>query len=209
VPALTMCALQMLLLPLIGGNAPLDRPLPVPGTDDLLQYDDGSAYWLSWSGLYRGTWFDVDEFLPGYSGFLLDNLEYWFYHHASYPWDTASFYSELYDGDAAAPAILLNQTSVTAVHYAPCYAMYYPPEQTEADFWGLVNTEMSAGGWPSILGDNTPNPHDHSFYSEDFVAWTPWAIQGPTANDFFIRANGIAGHPDLDQTTWGSIKTLF
>jgi len=192
---------------LIGGNAPLDRPLPVPATDDLLQYDDGSAWWLSWSGLYRGTWFNTTDFYPPATGFWVEYLEYWFYHHSSYPWDAASFSAELYNGGSSAPVTQLDQTSVTALHYAPCFANYSSPIWAEANFWGVVNTEMSSGGWPSILGDNSPDFADHSFFSDDFIVWEPWVIQGPTANDYFIRANG--GTWDLDQTTWGSIKALF
>jgi hypothetical protein len=189
-----------------GGGLMLDRPLYIPGTDDLLQYDDGTANWLTWGGLYRGVWFDIDDFSPGGSA-ELDNLEYWFFHHASYPWDTASFYSELYTGDASAPATMLNQTSVTAVHYQPVYASYASPIDVGNEFWGLVNTEMSAGGWPSILGDNTPQTVDHSFFSDDFIVWEPWVIQGPTANDYFVRANcPVVG---LQIETWAGIKYLW
>jgi hypothetical protein len=188
----------MLLLPLIGGNAPLDRPLHVPGTDELYQYDDGSAYWLSWDGLYRGVWFHVSDFVPGAPGGCLYQMEYWFYHHSSYPWDTASFYAELYNGDAGSPVTQLDQTSLTAGHFAPCYVDYAGGITVGPDFWGLINTEMSAGGWPSLLGDNTPNPtgNDHSFYSDDFIVWIPWVPED---------SGGIG----LEQETWGSVKVLY
>lgn len=191
-PALTMCALQILLLLLSGENAPLDRPLPVPGTDELYQYDDGTAYWISWAGLYRSVWFNTLDFGP-WSDVYLNNLEFWFYHHASYPWDTASFYAELYNGDAAAPVTQLDQTSIMAVHYAPCYANYGSPIMTGQNFWSVENTEMSSGGWPSILGDNSPNPVDHSFYSDDFIVWIPW----------------VPGGIGLEQETWASVKALY
>jgi hypothetical protein len=205
VPALTVCALQILLLQLLAGNAPLDRRLPIYDTEDL-QYDDGTANWLSWAGLYRGTWFNLDDFAPGWPGDYFAYLQYWFYHHSSYPWDTASFYAELYNGDSSAPVTQLNQTSVVALHYAPCYANFSPLIYVDQNFWALINTEMSAGGWPSILGDNTPNPVSHSFFSDDFIAWEPWVIGGSTANDFFVRAGVVVR---LDETTWGAIKTLF
>jgi hypothetical protein len=203
-----MCALQILLLPLLAGNAPLDRPLSVEGADDLFyQYDDGTANWLTWGGLYRGTWFNLEDFEPGLPGVTLGYLEFWFFHHASYPWDVSSFYSELYEGDAVAPATQLNQTSVTAIHYSSVHASYsWPGIEVGQNFWGLVNSEMSAGGWPSILGDNTPNPVSHSFFSDDFIVWEPWIISGATANDYFLRAGQYIG---LDETTWGSIKTMF
>jgi hypothetical protein len=206
VPALTMCALQILLLPLLAGDAPLDRPLPIEGEWIIFQYDDGTANWLIWSGLYRGTWFNVQDFYPGAPGANVDYLEFWFYHHASYPWDVSSFYAELYDGDAAGPTTQLNQTSVTATHYSPVHGHFGSTITVDQNFWGLVNTEMSAGGWPSILGDNTPNPTSHSFFSDDFIAWEPWIIGGATANDYFLRVGEYFG---LHESTWGSIKTLF
>jgi hypothetical protein len=193
---------------LSAGSVQLDRPLPIGGTDDLFQYDDGTANWLTWGGLYRGVWFNLDDFSPGAPGANLIWLEFWFFHHASYPWDVSSFYAELYDGDAAAPTTQLDQTSVTAIHYSPVHATYFPPITVEQNFWGIVNTGMSAGGWPSILGDNTPNPASHSFFSDDFIVWEPWIISGATANDYFLRACENY-FPGLNESTWGSIKTLF
>jgi hypothetical protein len=201
-----LLVLAILATAAFAGNVRLDRPLPVSGTDDLFQYDDGTANWLTWGGLYRGTWFNLQDFVPGAPGGQLNNLEYWFFHHASYPWDVSSFYAELYDGDAAAPVTQLNQTSVVATHYSPVYATYGTPIAVGADFWGLINTEMSAGGWPSVLGDNTPNPTSHSFFSDDFIVWEPWVIAGATANDYFVRSTGTIG---LDQSTWGAIKGLY
>jgi len=204
-----LLVLAVLATVVFAGNLRLDRPLPVSGTDDLLQYDDGSAFWLTWGGLYRGTWFNVVDFLSSGTGASLTNLEFWFYHHASYPWDTASFYADLYNGDAAAPVTQLDETSVTAVHYSPVYANYGSAITTEANFWGLVNSSMSAGGWPAILGDNSANPTSHSFFSDDFIVWEPWVLSGATANDYFVRANGTILTGALEQSTWGSIKTLY
>ena len=57
----------LLLLPLctLSSSYELDHPLPITGSDGGFQYDDGTAYWLTWSGLYRATWFDADDFVPG------------------------------------------------------------------------------------------------------------------------------------------------
>jgi hypothetical protein len=118
----------------------------------------------------------------------LGGLEFWFYHHSCYPWDISSFSAELWNGHYSGPADLLEQTSVTAVHYAPCHADYSPTVWCEQNFWGLVNSRMSSGGWPALLGDNTPNPASHSFFSYDFLVWELWIIGGATANDYFIRA---------------------
>jgi hypothetical protein len=125
------------------------------GSDVVLQYDDGTAGWLTWGGLYRGVWFNAEDFAPGSQGFLLEFSEYWFYHHSSCPWDTDEFYAEIWSGDQnTGPGNLLDTQVATAVHYSPTHVSHYPPLViTEPDWWQLVNTEMSAGGWPSTLGD--------------------------------------------------------
>jgi hypothetical protein len=189
------------------GSFRLEAPVIVGGTDEILSYDDGTANWLTWGGLYRGVWFDTADF-GGSWPFPAGYLEFWFYHHASYPWDTASFYAELWNGDANGPAEQLDQTSMVATHYAPVHANYSPVIWTDPDFWGLVNTSMSSGGWPAILGDNTPQTPSHSFYSDDFIIWEPWIIGGAaTANDYFVRAS--SGPGALETETWGSIKGLY
>jgi hypothetical protein len=195
VPALTMCALQILLLPLTAGNAQLDRPLPAASTDGLLQYDDGTMAWLCLGDC--GVWFDTQDFASGSTGGLIGQLEFWFYHHASYPWPSSSFYAELYNGDEAGPVALLDQTSVTASHFAPCYASYSPMIAVEQNFWGIVNTDMGGYG-PTCIIDNTPNftGSPHSIMNGDWID-----------NDLFIRAS--LPNLGLAETTWGSIKTLF
>lgn len=190
----------------VGADHPLDSPLPVSFSGGELCYDDGTAYWLSSTGTYKGTWFDVDDFIPGSPGWTATYSELWFYHHSSYPWDTSSFHCELWDGGISSPSVLLDETTLTAIHYGPSIASYSPMIFTEPKFWIIINTEMSTGGWPSVLGDNTPNSSDHSFYSDDFEVWVPWVIQGPTTNDYIIRSGEWLG---LKATTWGSIKTLF
>ncbi len=190
------------------GGVRLDSPVYCGGTDDLLQYDDGSAHWLTWGGLYRGTWYDTEDFLPGSTGLDCEYTEYWFFHHSSYPWDTSSFYAELWNGGSSAPMTQLDQTMVTAAHYAPVQASYSPTIETEQDFWALINTEMSAGGWPAVLGDNTPNTTDHSFYSDDFIVWEPWIISGATASDYLVRASGDI-LTALETESWGAIKGLY
>ena len=187
----------------------LEEPLYVGGgTDDRLQYDDGSAHWLTWGGLYRGVWFDTQDFLPGSQGLDADNTEYWFYHHSTYPWDSADFYAELWNGGPSGPVTMLDRTLLVATHYTANFAYYVPPIATEQNFWALINTEMSAGGWPSILGDNTPNTTDHSFFSDDFIVWEPWIITGSIASDYFIMASGTIGPVSLEFESWGAIKGL-
>jgi len=189
------------------GSFLLESPVIVEGTDYVLQYDDGTAHWLSWGGLYRGVWFDLDDFVPYQPGCYVHYTEFWFYHHASYPWDTTSFYAELWSGDASGPVDQFDQTSMVATHYAPVHAYYSPDIATGVDFWGLVNTSMSSGGWPALLGDNSPNATDHSFYSDDFILWEPWIVIGGTASDYFVRVSENFGA--LERESWGSIKGLF
>lgn len=174
-------------------------------TDDVFAYDDGSAYWLTWGGISRGVWFDLEDFVPGASGGEVDSLEFWFYHHPSRPWDTSYFYAEVYNGDEGGPVTLIAQVSVSAEHFAPCYVVFDPPLEVPADFWVIVNTEMSGGGWPGLLMDDGPNftGASHSFFSDDWMVWEPMEM-----GDYFIRVHGdaLAG---LSASTWGRLKTLF
>jgi hypothetical protein len=171
------------------------------GTDLVLQYDDGTASSLAWGGPCRGVWFDAGDFVEGASGIELSALEFWFFHHASYPWDTASFYADLYNGGSGGPAVLLAETSVTATHMTPVYAYYDPPVTAEPGFWSIVNTSLSAGGWPSIASDPAPTSPPHSFYWSG-SAWVP------AAGDYLARAHGEAVL-GLEETTWGCVKALF
>lgn len=193
-PALISLASKILsLLVVLSGSVRFDSPLYVGGTDYLFQYDDGTAYWLTWNGVFRGTWYDLNDF--GFSGSWYNvQSQLWFYHHASYPWDTASFYCELYSGDESGPVSQLNQTSVTAAHYSPVYASYNPAIFCPDNFWILVNTELSAGGWPALLSDDSPNwtGSAHSFYSDDFIEWIPW----------------VPVSTGISRMTWGAVKSI-
>ncbi len=187
---------------LAGDSVNLGFPLPVPvPSDDLLWYDDETACWLTWEGQYRGVWFDLEDFgVMGTWGAASN--QFWFYEHESYPWDTSSFYAELYDGGASGPLDLLDQSTVTALHYSPAFVQYPDIIACGNEFWVVVNTGMSDGGWPSLLGDGTPNPEFHSYSSDDCQVWTSWG-----EGDYIIRAFGEVAA--LESETWGSIKTLF
>jgi len=169
---------------------------------EYLQYDDGSANWLTWEGTYRGIWFNTDDFVPGMSGFLLDFSEYWMYHHSDYPWDTSNFYAEVWNGGDVAPVELLDRTLVIASHFTGII-VYYPQLIAETDFWVLENTVLSTGGWPAIVGDSGPSGSGHSFFSNDFVIWEPWSN-----SDMFIRCGGEFPS-SLENSTWGGIKAVF
>jgi len=184
---------------------------PVSNDGDWLQYDDGSPMWITWGGTYRGVWFNILDFIPGMNNGTLEQSRLWFYHHASYPWDTSDVYVEVWNGDAMGPVTQVDQTMITAIHYAPVYVAYTvlptPVCPVEQNFWLLVNTEMSAGGWPATLGDgNTPGTIFHSFFSDDFIVWEPWDING--ACNYFMAVNWTF-ITAFDNTTWGSLKATF
>lgn len=205
VPALVAC----LIVSLLSGDLRLDRPLPAGGSDLMIQYDDGTAMWLTWTGLYRMVWFDIDDFAPGQYANQVFSSEFWFYHGPTCQWDTSSFLAELYSGDESGPAIQHDQTSTLALHYSPVTVSYGSGGifLMTPDFFLIDNTEMSCGGWPSLMGDNSPADVCHSFHSDDFIKWDPWIVGGSSAHDYIIRAQvAIFG---LDETTWGGIKALY
>jgi len=169
---------------------------------EYLQYDNGSVGWLTWTGMYRGVWFNTDDFVPGQIGFDLDFSEYWMYHHSDRLWDTSDFYAEIWNGGNMGPTELLDRTLVTASHFTGII-VYYPQLITETDFWVLENTMLSSGGWPSIIGDHGPPGTGHSFSSDDFVAWESWLL-----SDIFIRCGGEFP-TSLENSTWGSLKSVF
>ncbi len=186
------------------GNIPIN---PGPADDDgiWLKYHDGTPAWCSWDGVYRGVWFNVWDFYPGATVNFVEQTAFWFYHHVSYPWDTSDVYVEVWNGDAQGPVVQLEQTMVTAVHYAPVYVEHFPELIVEADFWPLVNTELSAGGWPSVPGDGGQSGSAHSFYSNDFINWQPWNPAGIC--NYFMAVDWVGWR--LEGTTWGSIKSSF
>ncbi len=179
----------------------VDLPSVQGANSNWLDYSDGTPAWLTWGGMYRGVWFDLTDFFPGTSGCDIFQSEYWFYHHASYPWDTSDVYVEIWEGPVSNPATQLDQTMLTAIHYAPVSATYTMPLFSDAEFWAIANTEMSAGGWPAILGDGTPG--SNSFFSDDFIIWELWADMG----DYFVAIE--INDWQLDNTTWGSLKVTF
>ncbi len=181
------------------------------GTDDLLQYDDGTAKWL-WSGIsYFGTWFDVTDFIPSATGFACDYTEWWYYHHANAPWDTDMIVVELWSGDAIMPVTNLASDDITALHYAAVIVNYATPVDCGVDFWMIGNTTTySASGIPSQLYDEFPNwtGIPHSFYSQDWILWDP-QMSGGTDINAFNRAEGTIETSALDSESWGAIKGLF
>ncbi|MCD6587910.1 MAG: hypothetical protein J7K88_05115 [Candidatus Fermentibacteraceae bacterium] len=202
---LCICAMTVIN----GSDLRLETPLLCGSSDQqLFHYDDGTASWLTWSGQWRGVWFDLDDFSGFGNSLICDYTQFWFYHHSSYGWDTSLFYAELWTGESVSPSQLLSQDFVVATHYSANYAVYDPPIDCGNSLWVFVNTAFSSGGWPASLGDGTEQPtENHSFFSNDFELWEPWIVDGTNANDFLIRVHG--SFLSLEASTWAGIKTIL
>jgi hypothetical protein len=164
-------------------------------------YDDTTAHWISWSGRWRGVWFE-DE-----GGFPLTGAEFWFYHHSSYPWDSSSFNCEVWMGDSSGPTELWVEEEHYAIHYQ---AVFFPVDflwPMQDNFWIIQDTwPASLGGWPSVLGDDTPTTPPHSFHADEFCTWEPWTTDSGSC-DLIIRASSIMW--GLESSTWAGIKSLY
>lgn len=180
------------------------------GSDDLLQYDDGTPNWIFGGLAYFGTWFDITDFLPSATDFSCNYIEMTFYHHSNLPWDTDMLSVELWTGDAAMPMTQLWQEDITALHYTAQVFDFDPAISTGTDFWFLGNTTIySSTGYPSGLydagGNFTGTPH--TFGSQDWILWDPLIPTGGTEDvDFLVRAEGDL---PLDSESWGAIKGLY
>lgn len=196
---MTGCILAILLSSGSLSNPP-GVPLSGPASRDLLQYDDGTAFWLTWGGLYRGVWFSAGDFCPGASGFSIGSIEFWFYNTP----DPVPFVARLVEGYFDG-AVLDEETLMSSQGTWT----FDPPIQV-GPMWSVTIDAAGSGDQLSLLGDNTPNSEfgSHSFFSDDYAIWEPWILQGPEANDYFIRVYGdpVLG---LEESTWGGLKPLF
>jgi hypothetical protein len=147
------------------------------------------------------VWFHLDDFDPDATGYSISGIEFWFGNPSEPVPVMVALYDGLFGGDLLAQESMMSSQATWE---------FDPPIEAGMDWSVVVDTELSPGGWPAILGDGTPNTQygSHSFYSDDFVVWEPWIIQGPDANDYLIRTFGepLLG---LDGRTWGDIKVLF
>lgn len=190
----------------LAGNIAVN-PGPIDDDGGWLQYHNGTPAWISWEGTYRGVWFNVWDFYPGSYFHFLEGSEFWFYHDASHPWDTSDVYLEVWNGDAMGPMTQLDQRMLTAVHYSPIIIHYEYFINIDQNFWAVTNTEMSAGGWPSTLGDGAQGDVFHSFNSDNFLVWEPWDKEG--ACNYFVSAEWSCCYTDFEGTTWGALKSSF
>ena len=223
-----IAVLVILSMSAIAGQALLDNSgAPGPGEfdqDDIRYWytEEGDSRWIVWAGVYRGTWFDTQDFDPASVGFFINQVEHWFWnagisHSPDYAWDTDDFYSEVWNGDEWGPDNELVSSVVTAIHQAPCFHNFDPPLEVERNFWTIINTEMSAGQWPSTLCDQTgyggpSGPAEcHSFFSDDNVVWDPWSESYQGDGDYGDWLQTVRGEFSLalSSTTWGAVKALF
>ncbi len=76
-------------------RAEVQESTGIPPPPEMLAYDDGSPVWFSWSGTYRGVWFDLEDFLlEPQCNYYLQSVEMWFYHHEDFPWDISTYSCE-------------------------------------------------------------------------------------------------------------------
>jgi hypothetical protein len=185
----------------------IDNPVSgVTGILDLLQYDDGTGYWILTSGSsFYGTWFDYTDFVPGATNpYPCQSTEWWFYHHSAVPWDTDQIVVELWNGDVTGIVTFLASDHITALHNAPVFVNYAPPVSIELNFWMVANTTVySANGLPGVFYDQYNNwtGTAHSFCDTGTV------VIGGHAVDALFRAAcyGV----NLENESWGTIKGLF
>lgn len=187
------------------GDVGLDSAIPVSGGRvDVLQYDDGIAEWGVFAE-YKGVWFSLADFSPYAIDFYCDQLEFWMHDGTGVGW----WDSEIWTGGPEGPESLLVSISTVGYSMQPAYATFDPPIQCGESFWVVMDCESMGSGRPSTFADGTPNPVDHSFISWDGQVWEP-STPGSSASavDFFFRVYGTL-QLDLDEGSWGSIKTLF
>ena len=180
-----------------------------------LSYNNGLEYWLCWEHQYRGVWFNLDDFIPGSSpGMELEQTEIWFYHSTSYPWDTSETYIEFWNGNSTGPVDFLERETVTASSYGPVFLDHSPDWiAVDVQFWIIQNTQLSSGGWPSLVADNSNQSCTHSMISPEMIVWIPFTPQGSFMQpEFFIST--IIEYPwahgwDLRPLSWASLKSVF
>ncbi len=185
-----------------------EPPSPASGAStDWLKYDNGTEMWYTREGTYRGVWFNLEDFVPGWTqGIAISETYMWFSHETAQPWDVSEVYFELWNGNASGPDLFLDRTLITAVDYAPSCVFFSSAVIADSEFWCIANTELSTEGAPTTVSDGAGSSVAHSFYSNNFTSWTPWSPSG--FSNYFI---GTFGWPpgELDATTWASLKATF
>ena len=173
--------------------------------EGILQYDDGSAWFLHYDEPYRGTWFHLEDFYSDPQGFEVEAVEFWFYHHLGcygLYWPTDFFGADLCSGGSAGPTLALDESRGVAIHMSASYHNYSDPVTVGNDFWFVI--ELSDwNGTPSPISDQYSLDQPHSFHSDDMKLWEP-----TFAGDYLFRIHG-SPRLALAGDTWGGIKSLF
>ncbi|MCK5131093.1 MAG: hypothetical protein KAR40_02950 [Candidatus Sabulitectum sp.] len=187
---------------------------PIETDADWLTYDDGTPHWYLTGGMYRGVWFNVEDFNTSMGQAEILKAEVWFCHGSTRPWDISDVYFEIWDGVPTGPSPTgrRDQTTITAVHNTAMYVDYAsaPITTVANDFWTVINLEMSGAGYPSSYMDKGPNVGQtpHSFGSEDMIIWEPFIHPDDPLN-FMMRVYADLIPMSFDNTSWGSIKAIF
>lgn len=180
-------------------------PKSSAGSDAVLQYDDGTAAWLTYLKTYRATWFHLEDFYTDPISFEVEQVEFWFYHHTAYGmmWASDDFTVELWSGGSVGPAYLLDSSIGTAIHNSAAFLDYPDPIITGEDFWFIAVLDSTWNGTPSPLADiESSYPAQHCFYSSDRMIWEP------QLGEYLFRVHGTP-QLGLESVTWASIKTVF
>lgn len=189
-------------------HSPVEITSPHPLSEsEWITYTVESPVCICWEGIFRGTWYNIDDFYPGSDGWQIEQIAIWFDHSVSYPWDVSQLYAEIWTGDQSGPVSQFSQELTTAIDGGPTIVSYPSSLVPGRDFWVIINTEFSSGGWPSNLGDTeSPMTESHSFNSDDFVNWEPWLLEGDVSNyTIYVDVFSLACEP----LTWAALKTVF
>ncbi len=150
-----------------------------------LSYHGSSPEWIFNGGASRGTWFHLEDFIPGAEEFTVEWAEVVIYS------STAPVFVGIWSGGGSGPSELLAQGEL-----AGSEVWFSFPVLTGPDFWCLVDSNEPV----NILAD--ADPDGQSYYSDDFLVWEPFD-QG----EFFISVGNDT--ESLSQISWGKIKNCF
>lgn len=150
-----------------------------------LSYHGSSPEWMFSGGSSRGTWFHLEDFIPGTDEFTVEWAEVWLFSYS------APVFVEIWSSNCSAPSELLAQGELTGSK-----VWFSSPAVTGPDFWCVVNSSEPV----SILAD--ADPDGHSYYSDDLLVWEPF-----DPGEFFISVGNDT--ESLSQVSWGKIKNCF
>ena len=156
-----------------------------------LAYHGSAPQWLSSQGTYRGTWFHVQDFIPGATGFSVEWVEIWLMDLGPAVSGEGVPLLEIWNEDFT---VLLGVSEVTGSE-----VWFSPAVEAGEDFWCVLNTEMCT---ETIYLMTDGDPDGHSFFSDDGLIWEEYNL-----GEFFISACNIS--QELNSSSWGGLKALF